>query len=422
MTEPAVVEGAPLGLFQGFGVELEYMIVDAESLDVRPISDRLLEDEAGAVTTEVERGPMAWSNELALHVIEFKTAGPASALDGLSDAFHGEVTRALGHLQRHGARLMPTAMHPWMDPHREMALWPHEYNAVYEAFNRIFDCRGHGWANLQSAHLNLPFADDGEFARLHAAIRLALPLIPALAASSPVVDGRATGLLDSRLDAYRHNCDRIPSLVGAVIPEPVWTPAAYREALLAGLYRDLEPHDPAGTLQDEWVNARGAIARFQRNTIEIRLIDVQECPSADLAVLGATVALLRALTEERWSDLSRQQRLPTARLSRLLDATIISAEAAVLDDAEYLVALGWDARHGSAPTAGEVWRTLVERCVSDGDQALGPAVDTLERLLVDGTLARRILRALGDDPSRARLRGVYEALCQSLDEDDPFLG
>jgi len=47
-----------------------------------------------------------------------------------------------------------------MDPNREMVIWPHDYSVVYEAFNRIFDCRGHGWANLQAVHLNLPFADD----------------------------------------------------------------------------------------------------------------------------------------------------------------------------------------------------------------------------------------------------------------------
>jgi hypothetical protein len=90
---------------------------------------------------------------------------------------------------------------------------------VYEAFDRIFDCRGHGWANLQSAHLNLPFSDAEEFGRLHAAIRLLLPILPALAASSPVMDGRLTGRVDSRLDVYRHNARRVPQVSGRVVPE-----------------------------------------------------------------------------------------------------------------------------------------------------------------------------------------------------------
>ena len=34
-----------LGLFDAFGVELEYMIVAKESLDVQPVCDRLIESE-----------------------------------------------------------------------------------------------------------------------------------------------------------------------------------------------------------------------------------------------------------------------------------------------------------------------------------------------------------------------------------------
>ena len=88
---------------------------------------------------------------------------------------------------------MPTAAHPFMDPMKETKIWPHENNEVYAIYNKIFDCRGHGWSNLQSTHLNLPFYDDEEFAKLHAAVRLVLPILPALCASSPILDGKLTG-------------------------------------------------------------------------------------------------------------------------------------------------------------------------------------------------------------------------------------
>ena len=87
---------------------------------------------------------------------------------------------------------MPTAMHPWMDPATETVLWD-DATDVYRTYDRIYGCRGHGWANLQSMHVNLPFADDSQFARLHAAIRLVLPLLPALAASSPIAEGSVDG-------------------------------------------------------------------------------------------------------------------------------------------------------------------------------------------------------------------------------------
>ena len=58
-----------LGLFQGFGVELEYMIVARDTLAVLPVTDLILQEAAGELADEVERGMLAWSNELVLHVI-----------------------------------------------------------------------------------------------------------------------------------------------------------------------------------------------------------------------------------------------------------------------------------------------------------------------------------------------------------------
>ncbi|MFU8877941.1 MAG: hypothetical protein ACNA7E_07345, partial [Wenzhouxiangellaceae bacterium] len=66
--------------FTGYGIELEYMIVDRKTLAVRPIADKLLLDEAGNVANEVAHGELAWSNELVAHVVELKTNGPAESL------------------------------------------------------------------------------------------------------------------------------------------------------------------------------------------------------------------------------------------------------------------------------------------------------------------------------------------------------
>jgi hypothetical protein len=49
----------------GYGIELEYAIVDRESLVVRPIADRLLAAFAGREAATAERGSHGWSNELA---------------------------------------------------------------------------------------------------------------------------------------------------------------------------------------------------------------------------------------------------------------------------------------------------------------------------------------------------------------------
>lgn len=407
---------AGLGLFAGYGVELEYMIVEQESLAVLPIADRLLVEE-GRVVNEITRGPLRWSNELVLHVLELKTNGPAPSLAGLEAIFAAQVQQVNALLTAHGGQLMPGAMHPLMDPAREMRLWPHGNRAIYAAYDRIFGCRGHGWANLQSAHLNLPFAGDEEFGRLHAAIRLALPLLPALAASSPLVEGRLTGLLDNRLKVYRHNQRAIPAIAGRVIPEPVFTPADYEAQILQPMYRAIAPQDPDGVLQEEWLNSRGAIARFERDTIEIRLLDVQETPLADLAILSALVALLQALVAERWQPLTDQQLWSVATLEPILLAGIRDGEAALIEDADYLAAFGYPGRRASA---GELWQHLVATLLPES-ASNRPTRAILATLLQQGTLARRLLRALGPKPGREKIQEVYRQLCDCLQQGRLFV-
>ena len=36
----------------------------------------------------------------------------------------------------------------------------------------------------------------------------------------------------------------------------------YEEHIFGKIYRAIAPHDPEGLLQHEWLNSRGAIARF----------------------------------------------------------------------------------------------------------------------------------------------------------------
>jgi gamma-glutamyl:cysteine ligase YbdK (ATP-grasp superfamily) len=407
MTEPTTEALRTLGLFEGFGIELEYMIVDSTTLDVKPIADALIEAEHGSVESEIERGGFAWSNELARHVIELKTNGPAPALGGLAAGFAGELARIDALLEPLGARALPTAMHPWMDANREFVQWPHGYSEVYATFHRIFDCRGHGWANLQSQHVNLPFADDAEFGRLHAAVRALLPILPALSAASPFADGVHRGVLDTRLEVYRTNARRVPSVSGQVVPEPVFTRADY-EALLESIYADLAPHDPEGLLRYEWVNARGCIARFDRMAIEIRVLDTQECPRADLAIAAAASGVVRALCEPARQDALRA--LATEPLAAILRSTSAAGEAAKLDDRDYLRALGLSAVPRSA---GDVWAALIERDVLP-DPAAAEHRPALDVLLGEGPLARRILRRTGTAPEREALRAVYRELADCL--------
>lgn len=394
-------------LFERFGIELEYMIVDRDTLAVRPIADRLLASvsPSGEPESEVDLGPISWSNELAAHVVELKTTEPVASLSGLAGQFQEHVGRMDAILAPMGASLLPTAMHPLMDPNTEAKLWPHDFGPIYRTFDRIFDCRGHGWSNLQSMHINLPFCGDEEFARLHAAIRLILPILPALAASSPIVEGRISGLLDTRLEFYRHNCRRVPEVTGRVIPEPAFSRAEYEEMILEPMHAAIAPLDPEGILRHEWLNARGAIARFDRSAIEIRLLDVQECPRADLAIASLVVEAVRGLVEERWSSTETQRSIPVEVLEPIFLDCLRNGERARIDDPAYRDCFGLNA----AINAGGLWRRLV-----------ASLQDEPELILDRGPLARRILDAVGPEPDRSAIIRTYDTLGQCLLDDRLF--
>lgn len=327
------MENKPYGLFEVTGIEIEYMIVSKDDLRVLPYADRILQNGI----SELQRGPVTISNELVSHVIELKTTVPVTSLAGLETDFRDCIYFIQSELKPHGAMLLGTGMHPIMNPEYETVLWPEENSEIYVQFDRIFNCQGHGWANLQSMHINLPFADEEEFIKLHKAIRLILPLLPAMCASSPVVEGRPGPGMDSRVHYYRYNCARIPEISGAVIPEDIESTDQYYKEILYPIYRALEPLDPEKVLQEEWVNARGAIARFDRKSIEIRLMDTQAKPEDDLILARFVVSLLKYIIYSGEIDIAKIYR--TELLVKTLWRTVHSAEKAVLP-AEYLSIFG----------------------------------------------------------------------------------
>jgi carboxylate-amine ligase len=184
---------------------------------------------------------------------------------------------------------------------------------------------------------------------------------------------------------------------------------------LGPMYRDIAPLDPGGVLRHEWLNARGAIPRFDRSAIEIRVIDTQECPRADLAIAAAATAVIRSLYDDKWSPLAMQQGISTDSLAKILHACIRDADQAVIDDAGYLHLLGLSDRQYRA---GELWRHLITRI---GLNRSTFWAETLHVMLDQGPLARRILRALGNDHSSAQLLRVYRTLCDCLETGRMFV-
>ena len=404
-------------LFSNASVSLEYMLVDKTTLAVKPIVDEVLKHELGNYGSDFENGMVTWSNELVLHVIELKSTHPENNFNALENAFADDVRRVNGILEKWNAMLMPTAAHPLMNPITDTKLWPHDNNEVYQLYDSIFNAKGHGWSNLQSTHLNLPFYDDEEFAKLHAAVRLVLPLLPALCASSPILDGKLTGHLDTRLSYYKTNQAKIPSITGKVIPERIFSKRNYLQKVYDKIKTDIAPYDASGVLNPIWVNSRGAIPRFDRGSIEIRIMDIQECPTADMAIIELVIETLKALVNGKFIHHEKQMEYKTDSLVAIYEKVLADGQRATIDDADYLRAFGLTA----ACNPRELWQKVIEKITGSGNTALEKWKPELSVILTEGTLSERIIRAMNGDASTECIVRIYRQLSGCLAQNKMFI-
>lgn len=406
-----------LHLFEGYGVELEYMIVDKNNLSVAPIADKLIHSVTGEYSDEIEFGDIAWTNEIVLHVIELKTSNPSKDICSLPALFQEQINKINNILEGFNAKLLPGGSHPLMNPFTETKLWPHSNNTIYDTYNKIFDCKGHGWSNMQSIHLNLPFFNDEEFAKLHAAVRLVLPIIPAISASTPILDGKPTGIADTRLDVYKRNQLKIPSITGQVIPERCFSKHDYEEFILKKIYGDIAPYDKDNILQHEWLNSRGAIARFDRNTIEIRIIDIQESTVASLAVVAAIVTSIKSIVAEKWLPLNKQMQWSEEVLLPILLNTIKNGGLAVIDNPEYLQVFGYTGN--SSCTASQLWKHILESN-PEYNQNNNELSEAMNLIFEEGTLSKRIINSLNGNYSEENIIRIYNKLADCLSSGRMF--
>ena len=399
-------------LFSVIGLEIEYMLVDQDTLNIQPLSDIILKDLAGKIVNEAVIGDIAISNELVMHVLELKNNGPKPITVDLALQFQKAVDQLKPILKQHNLCFMPTGAHPWMNPQKETKRWPHDNKALYEQFDKIFDCQGHGWANLQSMHVNLPFADDQEFFQLHTAIRLLLPLLPALAASTPILDSRPTGYQDTRLKYYGDNQQRIPIISGEVIPEFVGSIRDYQDTILQPIYDAISPYDPDKILQFEWLNSRGAIPKFAYNAIEIRLLDSQECVNADVAIALVIVAILKKWL--RHSHYFLEHPCEIAPLKLIYEASLRDGLSTEIEHRELFDQWQINPR---AKNLCDVWSQLIEQVSSDLDNTTQKA---LELILSQGNLSYRLLKSINGNFEHNQLSQTYRKLTQCLADNQAF--
>jgi gamma-glutamyl:cysteine ligase YbdK (ATP-grasp superfamily) len=281
------------------GPEHEFSLVDKE-LRVLPISDQIIKAYCGKFVNFIERPNYSFGKEMQLHVMEIKANLPFKSPVQFEETMHKAVLDLNEIVSKHGkAKLLGTGMHPLLKLN-QTGVWPHRHKKIYDEYSRVFDLQQHGWLNIQSFHLNLPFQKEADAIIMHNLLVNLIPYLPAIAASSPIYECKKGPNNDNRLHFYKLNQKEVPTVTGKVIPEYAESFKQYKKAVIERYSDDLAlagANDPI--LDQEWVNSRGLIFRFDRCALEIRLMDEQECIKMDVALSCYVRAALRGMLKQK---------------------------------------------------------------------------------------------------------------------------
>ena len=297
------------------GPEHEYSLVD-QNLKPLPISDKIIKGTCGKIINFIEMPKFTFGKEMQLHVMEIKANQPFKTPWELEETMQNAVTTLNQIVVKNGARLLGTGMHPLLKL-QETGIWPHYHKKIYQQYGKIFNLNQHGWLNIQSFHLNLPYQKEADAVQIHNHLANLCAYLPAIAASSPIYEGKNGADIDNRLQFYKVNQKEVPSVTGGVIPEYVSSLAQYKRDVIERYTKDLATKGADKTLlHREWVNSRGIIFRFDRCALEVRVMDEQECVKSDVALACFVRAALRGLIA------ANAELLPRSVLVKDLDAVI----------------------------------------------------------------------------------------------------
>jgi hypothetical protein len=407
------VRTRPYRLLEAFHLRTDRQVVDRHTLEPMALVEALWK-EGGAVGDEWVRGTMAWAACRAGHQMQLRSVRPALRATILHKRMANELRAMDQLLARHDAMLLPGGAHPWMDPAHAAVSGLHGDAGMWASCQRLFGCRSHGWLNSAGSRLFITFQGDEEFTKLHAAVRLLLPIMPALSAASPFLDGRYTGFLDARMEAYLHTHEELPDLMGSLVPEAVFNQEDYYRTVYGPIATALADQE-AGELDHELMNVRGAVPHFDQGLLEIRVLDAQECAAADLAIAEFIMVVLKALVGGRWVSTYLQRAWPETDLLAIFLQVIKDGGNTLIANRDYLLMLGM--MNTAQLSAHKVWQHLFVELYGELSEN---AQQQVAHILEHGCLGSRILERTGREPDRDQLRKVYGELAECLRKDRPF--
>jgi carboxylate-amine ligase len=256
------------------GVEEEFSILDPQTLNMLPRFEQL---RAAAADSDPS---------LHEHITGELISSEIEIISGVGSDLHDALARQRDMRRRlfafaaeQGVALGATGTHPWADYREQPIIDTEHYRRVEEGLKYV------AWRNNTfSLHVHLGVRDLDRAVRVCDRLRPVIPLLLAISANSPFLDGRDTGLHSARTQSFTKSFPRcgVPDAFGG------WR--AYRE-YIEFLVRSRSIVE----FTQVWWSVR---PHFSFGTVEMRICDVQATAGESDALASLIAACIAQATRD----------------------------------------------------------------------------------------------------------------------------
>lgn len=400
--ELALRKTFPYKTLEVLGPEHEFSLVNSE-MKPMPIVEKVINEYYGRIANFICLPKFAFRTEFPLHIIELKAANPFKSPQIFEEIMQNAIATFLDFVgEKYHAQLLGTGMHPLLYL-KETGLLP--CSEVAKELRKIFPLARHGWLNLQSFQLNLPYSTEDEAILLYNALINLCTYLPALSASSPICEGHLIPYVDFRLYHYKIKSLEVPSVAGDVVPEHIFSFNQFRNQVSDVYLRDLANAGVSTKTFVDYINQRAVVLKFARKAVEMRVMDEQECIKSDVALscfVSSTIRGLMAINTE------------------------ILPHQLLVNDYNSIIENGLEAevQHFAGKTARQVCQYFFNLASKYANETEKKYLWIVKKRIKEGNLSdlirRRVLNKAQRTTFEEAIISVYSKLAECLSDNQPY--